>query len=414
MTNTLGDWAVDLFRGMRPVAAAALALASFALPAGAGEFKGNGVIGADLRFFPENPEWPGQDNRHFYPSIFAELDLSYSWDDRRHAFNAVPFARFDLFDNRRTHVDLREAHYRYRGGNWEFLIGAHRVFWGVTESRHLVNVINQVDAVEDVDGDDYLGQPMANLAFQGDWGRLDFYAMTFFRKRTFNSNDSRLRGPLPVKQRNVDYEAKWGRWNIDVAARYQNSFGPVDFGVSAFHGTNREPRLRAFFGAGGPFLKPYYETMTQTGADVAWAVGDLVLKGEAIYRFNQGSPFFATVFGGEYTIKNAVNADVDLGLIAEFNYDGRNRRNPQTIFDRDAFAGVRLTFNDVSDSRVLMGALVDVRNGSTYLYFEASRRVFDNWRIELEGRHFAARSNRDALRAVDADSFAQLRLLRYF
>lgn len=405
-----------LHRGVALIAAAAMLAACFVGSAVAQEFKANLTIGAELRFFPDNPEWAGQDNRHFYPSIFAEADLSYSWDDKRQAINVVPFARFDLFDDRRSHVDLREAHYRYRGGAWELLVGAHRVFWGVAESRHLVNIINQVDAVEDVDGDDYLGQPMVNLAFQGDWGRLDLYAMTFFRERTFNSNDSRLRGPLPVrKTRDADFEAKWNEWNVDLAARYQNSFGPVDLGLSVFHGTNREPALRSFLGAGGPYLRPYYETMTQAGVDVAWAFGDLVLKAEALYRFNQGSPFFATVFGGEYTFKNALGADVDLGLIAEFNWDDRKvSRNPGTIFDKDAFGGVRLTFNDPSDARVLFGALVDVEDASTYIYFEASRRVFENWRVEVEGRYFAAGSNRDQLRAIDSDSFAQLRLLRYF
>jgi hypothetical protein len=408
---------VTLRRGFEFIAGAAVAAGMLAAPAVAQEFKANLLLGVELRYFPENAEWAGQDDRHFYPSILGQVDLSYGWGENRNEINVVGFGRFDLHDSRRTHADLREGHYRYKGGDWELLIGAHRVFWGVAESRHLVNVINQVDAVEDIDGDEYLGQPMVNLAFQGSWGRVDFYAMSYFRERTFNSNDARLRGPLPVKKvHDPDYEAKWGQWNVDFAARYQNSFGPVDLGVSAFHGTNREPTLRTRFNLDdGLHLRPYYETMTQGGIDVAWALGDLVLKAEALYRFNQGSPFFATVFGGEYTIKNALATDVDLGLIAEFNFDDRKKsRNPATIFDKDAFAGVRLTFNDPSDARVLFGALVDVKDSSTYLYIEASRRIFDNWRVELEARYFAGGSNSNPIEAIDSDSYAQLRVLRYF
>ncbi|MDF3075239.1 MAG: hypothetical protein K0S54_2906 [Alphaproteobacteria bacterium] len=399
------------------IVGATVATGLFSLPAAAQGFKANLMIGAELRYFPEDPEWSGQDDRHLYPSIFAEADLSWRWDESRSEINVVGFGRFDVHDSRRTHFDAREANYRYRGDEWEVLIGAHRVFWGVAESRHLINVINQVDVAEDVDGDEFLGQPMLNLAFKGSWGRLDLYAMTFFRDRTFNANDSRLRGPLPVKNvHDADFEADWGRWNVDFAARYQNSFGPVDLGLSAFHGTNREPTLRQRFSmSSGPYLTPFYETMSQGGIDIAWAVGDLVLKGEALYRFNQGSPFFATVFGGEYTIKNPFGGDVDVGLIAEFNWDDRKQsKNPPTIFDKDAFGGLRLTFNDTSDSRVLLGALVDVEDGSAYLYLEASRRVFDNWRVEVEGRYFAAGSDKDALRALDSDSFAQVRLMRYF
>jgi hypothetical protein len=386
-------------------------------PAAAQEFKSNFMLGVELRYFPDDAEWWGQDSRHLYPSIFGEADLSYNWGEKRNELNVVGFGRFDLFNDRRTHADLREANYRYRGTNWDLLIGAHRVFWGVTESRHLVNIINQVDLVEDVDGDEYLGQPMVNLGIHGDWGRLDFYAMTFFRERTFPSNDSRLRGPLPIRTKDAQFEAKWEEWNIDLAVRYQKSFGPVDLGLSAFHGTNREPALRpAFSFSHGLYLRPIYETMTQGGIDVAWAFGDLVLKAEALYRFNQGNPFFATVFGGEYTFKNVSGSGVDLGLLAEFNWDDRKSswRNPGTIYNKDVFAGMRLTFNDAYDTNLLLGTLVDVDNHSTFISFEASRRVFTNWRAELEARFFAAGADLEIIRAVDSDSFVQLRLKRFF
>ena len=88
-------------------------------------------------------------------------------------------------------------------------------------------------------------------------------------------------------------------------------------------------------------------------------------------------------------------------------------KNPATIFDEDLFGGIRLTFNDTADSRVLFGALYDVKDGSTYFYVEASRRLFDNWRIELEARYFTGKED-DVLQAIDKDSYAQLRIMRYF
>jgi hypothetical protein len=403
-----------LYNRLGLLAAGALAIAVFGQSATAQEPKTNFMIGAELRWFPDEPKWSGQDDKHFYPSIFGQAEFSYTWDTRNE-INLIGFGRLDIYDWRRTHFDAREAYYRYNATSWELLVGAHRVFWGTAESRHLVNIINQVDQVEDIDGDEYLGQPMVNLAFKGDWGRVDLFAMTFFRERTFNSSDARLRGPLPIKDiYDPKYESDWGEWNVDLAARYQNSFGPVDLGVSIFHGTSREPILRpAFNFSDGLHLRPYYETMTQAGLDVAWAIGSLVLKGEAIYRFNQGSPFFATVFGGEYTINNAFGG-VDLGLLAEFNWDDRKQsKNAPTIYDEDIFGGVRLTFNDTADSRVLFGALYDVKDGSTYFYVEASRRLFDNWRIELEARYFTGKED-DVLQAIDADSYAQLRIMRYF
>ena len=43
------------------------------------------------------------------------------------------------------------------------LVGAAKVFWGTAESRHLVDIINQTDAVEDIDEEDKLGQPMVKV-----------------------------------------------------------------------------------------------------------------------------------------------------------------------------------------------------------------------------------------------------------
>ena len=67
-------------------------------------------------------------------------------------------------------------------------MGIDKVFWGVIESRHLVDYINQTDGVEDVDGEDKLGQPMINLGLQRDWGDLIFFCCLIF-----------VNGPLPAR-----------------------------------------------------------------------------------------------------------------------------------------------------------------------------------------------------------------------
>ena len=119
------------------------------------------------------------------------------------------------------------------------------------------------------------------------------------------------------------------------------------------------------------------------------------------------------VFGGEYTFKNAFDGDIDVGLLLEYNYDDRDATNPGTVFDNDAFGGVRVTFHDESDTQVLLGALVDTDNGSSYVYLESSRRFGDNWRAGIEARVFTGDSG-DPLDLVDHDSYLQLKATRYF
>ena len=63
---------------------------------------------------------------------------------------------------------MRELLYQRVFDQAELRVGIGRVFWGVTESYKLVDVINQTDLVENVDHEDKLGQPLVNLTFVRD------------------------------------------------------------------------------------------------------------------------------------------------------------------------------------------------------------------------------------------------------
>jgi len=398
--------------GFVPLLVAALVTVAAAQePAQVGPgFTATGLLGGEIRVFPDDPEFMGQRDETFHPTIYGELDLAWNWDGGQQKIVITPFGRYDVYDDRRTHFDLREASYTYRGDGWELVLGAHQVFWGKAESRHLVQVINQLDLVEDFDGEDYLGQPMLNInLFGDDWGKLSLFVMTGFRERTFPASDARLRGLLPVDVHNEIYQRDGEEWAPDFAVRYENAVGPVDFGFSYFYGTNREP----FFMPAGPVVRPFYELMNQVGADGSYVIGDLVLKAEAIYRWGHSDPFFATVFGGEYTIKEAFDEGIDVGLLLEYSFDDRNATNPPTALDNDLFAGVRVTFKDESDTQILLGGVVDTENGSTYVYVESSRRFGDHWRAGIEARMFNG-DDGDPLDFVDHDSYVQLSATRYF
>ena len=90
-----------------------------------------------------------------------------------------------MHDGERTHFDVRELYWETFGETWDLRIGIARVFWGVVETQHLVDIINQTDTVENSDGEDKLGQPMINLSLVRDWGTVDLFVLPGFRERTF-------------------------------------------------------------------------------------------------------------------------------------------------------------------------------------------------------------------------------------
>ncbi|MFQ5550530.1 MAG: hypothetical protein ACE5FJ_04770, partial [Gemmatimonadales bacterium] len=122
----------------RALVAAILLLAVVPVRAVSGEWSLSGSVGVELRYFPDEPLFDGQ-LKHTQPSVFLVPEFRWRSDDRRHQVKVTPFGRVDGRDDERTHVDLREAFYRRVGSQWELLVGLNQVFWGVTESRHLVD-----------------------------------------------------------------------------------------------------------------------------------------------------------------------------------------------------------------------------------------------------------------------------------
>ena len=383
-------------------------------------FDYSGQVALEVRGFPEEPLLPGQfEGAQF--SSFLEPEFRWRNADRDSLLKFTPFIRVDAADDKRTHFDIREANWRKIAGDWEFLIGATRIFWGVTESRHLVSIINQIDYVEDIDEEDFLGQPMVQIGRQSDFGRFDIFLMTGFRERTFPGRDGRIRTPLPVKTGDAVYGNSAEQWHPDVALRYSHFFGDFDLGLHVFRGINREPSF--VLSSDNQSFTPHYNLITQAGLDLQFTRDAWLWKFEGIVREGQGDTFAAVVAGVEYTFFQVAESDIDLGIIVEGLYDGRDKLNFNnirdkqifpTIFDKDIFLGARLAFNDVQDSSVLVGFVTDIEDGPATMRVEAERRLGEDLKIELIGQAFFEEAPKNPASFFMQDSFVTLRLSKFF
>lgn len=385
--------------------------------AAAGEWDFSGSAGLETRLFVHPPAHAGQDDAgRLQASVFAAPEIVYDWNDGDDRLTLEAFLRYDEDDARRSHSDLRAANWLHAGQDWDLVIGLHRVFWGVIESRHLVDIVNQTDGVEDIDAEDKLGQPMINLNLDRDWGRISGFVMSGFRERSFASGSARLGGPIAVDTDRASFESGAKHAHPDLALRWFHSIGKWDIGLAHFWGTSRAPRLIATPAPGGGLaLVPRYDLIHQTSADVQLTTGAWLLKLEALTRSGHGDRFAAASGGLEYTFYQLAGGRTDLGLLAEYHYDGRDSSDaPATFFDHDVFAGARLTLNDEADSAILIGAIVDRRDGSTLFQAEAVRRVFENWKVEIEARIFAHIDPGSPLAGIRDDDFVALRATRFF
>ena len=164
----------------------------------------SGNVAVEGRLFFNNPLF--DDQQKDCGSLSAEPEYYHQWDNGI-GLTFVPFARIDSADKERSHVDIRELNIVWPGDSWELRLGVGKVFWGVTEFLHLVDITNPTDAVENIDGEDKLGQPMVNLSIIQDWGVVDLFVLPYFRERTFPGKKGRLRTAFVVETDEPEYES---------------------------------------------------------------------------------------------------------------------------------------------------------------------------------------------------------------
>ncbi len=329
--------------------------------------------------------------------------------------NLKGFYREDSVDSERSHGDVRLAELLYFTDSWELAAGAGRVFWGATEFVHLVDIINQTDLIESLDGEEKFGQPMLHLTIPKEWGVFEAFVLPWFRERTFPGQDGRFRSPLVVDSDAARFESSSRQHHLDAALRYTTTLGNADIGIAHFIGTGREPALLLSSQAGtAPVLIPYYQQIAQTSLDLQWSAGEWLLKGEALYRSGQSRSFSAITCGFEYTYSALGNTLMDLGVIGEYVFDDRNEGWITTIYENDIMGGLRLAVNDLDDTTVLVGVIRDLDYASTIILVEASRRLGDAIRLNLDATWFVDIDQEDPAAALSRDSAVKLELVWYW
>ena len=395
----------------------------FSYPADAlegGDFSAE--VGLEGRFFVEEG-LQGQDR--FQPSIRTLLEYQAQYDDND--FHVAVFGRVDKEDDERSHADLREAYWTHVADGWEMRLGVSKVFWGVTESRHLVDIINQTDLVENIDAEDKLGQPMLKLAVEREWGNLDFFWLPYFRERTFPGSDGRLNSlPFHVDTDNAVFESSAENWHSDFALRYAVSIDSMDLAISHFSGTSRNPFLMFNGNFADPSFVPVYKQIDQTGIELQYIIDEWLLKFEGITSSGENQRYSAAVFGFEYTQVGVFDTYADLGWIVEYLFDDRrNQKDPAKIaqhsFERDVFLGWRYAFNDMDSSEVLAGVIYDPKTEESLFSLEYSQRLANDLKLFVEIRAFQGAESQSQTAAEDLktlylkdEDYLQLELVKYF
>ena len=125
--------------------------------------------------------------------------------------------------------------------------------------------------------------------------------------------------------------------------------------------------------------------------------------------------------GFEYTESGMWGSGADVGVLLEYQYDGREKLSRTSLTntlptpnDNDLFLGMRLALNDEQNSQLLFGVTIDLETRATVTSFKGSRRIGDNWKVEVESLAFFNIPQTDILIGPRNDHYVQVRLMRFF
>ena len=374
------------------------------------DFSSNTEISLLGEFFETNNQFKFSEEHGF---IF-ESELLWQLDSENISLNVKPYLLKKNHHYENFEFDFRELNLNYSNGNWDGTIGINREFWGVTESNRLVDIINQTDYISDYGGNKKLGQPMLKISHIFDKNIIDFFILTGFRERKFLPSSHPLAYPYNIDYQNSLYAASNGINHIDLSARISGFYGPIDYGLSWFSGTSRDPE---FIGPRDSQYIPRYPLISQIGLDFQLTLETWLLKLETIFRKHDNKSitkdFFASAIGAEYSIFNLLNGLTDISLISEINYDNRKERNLIPL-QNDVFIGFRMSFNDISSSEISGGSFYDLDDGSRTYKIMASRRFLEDSRINLEIQRFGSSNPDNALFYLSDTEFIILSIKYFF
>ena len=373
-----------------------------------GEDRVDGHVQLESRLFVQEPLHPEQTDFPVAvaPALRPRIELPLG-DELM--FSLHPFARMDSMDPHRAHVDLRQAALRLQQVGWRLSLGFDTVLWGVTETQHLPQIVNQVDLIDQPDGKAWLGQPMIRVDTSKGPLSAQAMVMTGFRKMRFPSPQGRYRLGLPVSE-DVYFTHDRTAASPDAAIRVTAEGGGATASISYFNGTDRRPRLDGEIIDGEVVLVPTYPWIHQSGLELQWLTGRVHLKGDGIAIWPKDldeDPVLAASVGVEITL--GVVMDTELAVLSEWMGDSRGTDSPNP-YQNDGMAGLRLTGFGTAGGQLLAGAVLDLDHGGWLLQAEAGRRLYDRVRLDLVVRALVGTQDSDPHHELRQDDSITLTL----
>ena len=202
------------------------------------------------------------------------------------------------------------------------------------------------------------------------------------------------------------------------AVRGFQTYGALDLGISFLPGDITRATLRPHAqGTTGAWRShPGYDLIDQVGLDAQWTGTNTLLKLEAITRGGHEERIYRA--HGEESSTPCIRCSARTGTSASSRRSctipEATERRP-TLFDHDAFLGGRWAWNDVADTSVLGGPMVDLATGEDAAARSRPSGASDPTGVlGADARLFARTNSGSLMHGVRRDGFVSITATRYF
>ena len=371
------------------------------------DWKIGGHVGLVWRHYMQSPDGNQEGDA-------AALRFLPEWTLRQGPLRltVAPDLRLENAGSGRGRADFNELYLSTRYGETTLEFGITRLFWSVTESRHLQNIINPPDLAAHYAGDTTLGIALLRLAQPTGFGQIELILVPWDRDPRYPGERGRPHTALPILGDVIHPEGRPAAW----ATRMALNGGEFDAHLSYFSGLDREAVFTPQFDITGlPVgLRASRHPIRQWGVDLQAPLGNLLVKGEAIHRTGYARGFSSAVLGGEYTLNGVADSARDLTFMLEYQFDDRSEDAPLPSMKQGIYGGIRMTFNDPASSEFKIGLLHERPGKAKVWRGDFSRRIGNDWTIEGALNLFSDVHAQPALSGFARDSYLEVQLKRNF
>lgn len=395
--------------------------------------KGN--VGLEYQNYLQHPD--GKNGSNLTAS--AQFEMNYKKDNFE--FIGSMYGQADYSDlqgeakkNNRSFIRLDELYGKYNFEDSQILVGKNIRYWGALEARNIVNTFNNDDLRADPFDSQKLGSWNAAYSYFTKTGEFSIIAKLYEEDRTmagypyvYNFFPKDFAGiPLEYNENLITEKSpsrptvylKYSdtadtKYALDYAIIFQNGYDSQRYYTDV---------LAADLSSIVSYENAYLVNKVLTYETLA--VDATLYKLEAIYAdvIDNAvvSDYYHLGVGLEHTISQ-IHGDEDLGLIVEYyKYDtfNKSKYNDLTLFEayqNDLFVGTRYSFNDVENSSIVGGAIIDLDYNEQLYYVKYSGRIFDGLTLNVDYRFINPSSDtKTVFNLIEQHQRMSVRLGYYF